>query len=204
MATIDLTKFSLCLRFAPLVLSLADSDNLSELWSMELSSTLMKSWKRLRRWSSVTNCWQIDYHTNLFITNCKDKIKCGTQEQTKTKKQRALQWRVFDLKKLKDWYSQEHQTVTSIIESIKEKAIMAVNWVWQSLKGANNGITLETSDAFSWKRITLFNSKWKHQLTAKLLYVNIYRTCMIWSLWSNIWFWLKTASWNKTRRIKVL
>ena len=31
--------------------------------------------------------------------------------------------------KVEGCYSQEHQTVTSIIESIKEKAIMAVNWV---------------------------------------------------------------------------
>ena len=154
-ATIDLTKFWLCLRFAPLVLSLADSGNLTELWSMELSSTLMKSWERLRRWSSVTNGWKLDYHTTLFITNCKEKIviKFGTQGP---KKQRALQWRVFTLKKLKSRYSQEHQTVTSIIESIKEKAIMAVNWVWLSLKGANNGIILETANAFSWKRITFF------------------------------------------------
>ena len=167
--TIDFTKFSLCLRFAPLVLSLADSDNLTELWSMEVSSTLMKSWKRLRRWSSVKDCWKLDYHTTPFITNCKDKIviKCGTQGQTKTEKERAFQWRVFSLKKLKGWYSQERQTVTSIIESIKEKAIMAVNWVWPSLKGANNGIILETSNAFEF-----FFCKWKHQLTAKLLYVN--------------------------------
>ena len=95
-ATIDLTKFSLCLRFAPPILSLADSGNLTELWSMELSSTLMKFWERLRRWSSVTNCWKLDYHTTLFITNCKEKIviKFGTQGQTETKKQRALQWRV--------------------------------------------------------------------------------------------------------------
>ena len=137
MATIDLTKLSLCLRFPPLDLSLADSDNLTELWSMEVSSTLMKSWERLRRWSSVTNCWKLDYYTTLFITICKDKIviKCGTQatrtNQNNEAESSSLHWGVFTLKKLqklKCWYSQEHQTVTSIIESIKEKAIMAVNW----------------------------------------------------------------------------